>query len=69
MTNDVLISTDVRVGRIALNRPKAIHALTLGMCRAMTAALREWRADDAVPAILIEGAGRISREMTAASQA
>ena len=29
MTEDVLISTQDRVGRIRLNRPKAIHALTV----------------------------------------
>ena len=28
MTDEVLISTQDRVGRIRLNRPKAIHALT-----------------------------------------
>ena len=54
MIEDVLISTDGRVGRIALNRPKAIHALNLAMCRAMIDALVEWRDDAAVEAVLIE---------------
>ena len=36
MTDDVLFSTDRNVGRIRLNRPKAIHALTREMCDAMS---------------------------------
>jgi len=54
MTEDVLISTDGRIGRIALNRPKAIHALNLAMCRAMIDALREWRDDEAIEAVIID---------------
>ncbi|MBO9697035.1 MAG: enoyl-CoA hydratase/isomerase family protein [Sphingopyxis sp.] len=54
MTDDVLISTDLRVGRLSLNRPKAIHALNLPMCQAMIDALVKWRGDDAVGAVLID---------------
>ena len=54
MTDDVLISTDVRIGRISLNRPKAIHALNLAMCEAMIDALLKWRDDDAVEAVIID---------------
>lgn len=54
MTEDVLIATDVRVGRISLNRPKAIHALNLAMCEAMIDALVKWRDDDAVEAVIID---------------
>jgi enoyl-CoA hydratase len=54
MTEDVLISADVRVGRISLNRPKAIHALNLPMCRAMIHALLKWQGDDAVEAVIID---------------
>ncbi len=32
-----------RVGRITLNRPQALHALTTDMCRLMTDALLAWR--------------------------
>lgn len=53
-TDDVLISTDGRVGRISLNRPKAIHALNLPMCEAMIDALVKWRDDDAVEAVVID---------------
>ncbi|KTE76385.1 enoyl-CoA hydratase/isomerase family protein [Sphingopyxis sp. A083] len=54
MTDDILISIDGRAGRLSLNRPKAIHALNLPMCRAMIDALLEWRDDDAVEAVIID---------------
>ena len=54
MTDDVLISTDVRVGHIALNRPKAIHALNLAMCEAMIDALLKWQGNAAVEAVIID---------------
>ncbi|WP_422059211.1 enoyl-CoA hydratase/isomerase family protein [Sphingopyxis sp.] len=54
MTEDVLISTDGRAGRLSLNRPKAIHALNLAMCKAMIDALVTWQGDDAVEAVIID---------------
>ncbi len=54
MTDQVLISTDGPVGRITLNRPKALHALTLEMCHAMSAALSEWAEDDAIKAVILD---------------
>jgi len=54
MTDDVLISVDGRVGRLSLNRPKAIHALNLAMCEAMIDALLKWRDDAAVEAVIID---------------
>ena len=45
------------VGRITLNRPKALNALTHGMCLAMIEALEAWREDDEVRAIIVDGAG------------
>ena len=56
MTDDILISTERGVGRIRLNRPKAIHALTTAMCETMSAALLKWRSDPGVEAVLIEHA-------------
>ena len=56
MTDDVLISVEGGVGRIRLNRPKAIHALTTQMCEAMSEALLKWRTDDNVEAVLIDHA-------------
>ena len=56
MTDDVLISVEGGVGRLRLNRPKAIHALTTQMCEAMSQALLEWRDDPAVELVLIDHA-------------
>ena len=56
MTDDVLISAENGVGRLRLNRPKAIHALTTQMCEAMSKALLEWRADTGVEVVIIDHA-------------
>jgi enoyl-CoA hydratase len=59
MTDDVLTFTQGRIGRIRLNRPKAIHALNTAMCAAMLEALASWRGDSAIEAVLIDhAAGR-----------
>jgi enoyl-CoA hydratase/carnithine racemase len=47
-----------RVGCITLNRPKALNALSLGMIRDLTRALRAWKDDDAVLAVVIRGVGK-----------
>src|SRR3546814_12959501 len=52
----VLVARDGGVGHIRLNRPKAIHALTHGMVKAITDALLEWRSDDAIVAVMIDHA-------------
>jgi enoyl-CoA hydratase len=54
---DVLIRTEGRAGRITLNRPQALNALTWDMCRTMAAALDAWRDDPAVALVVIDGAG------------
>ena len=56
MSDDVLISVERGVGRIRLNRPKAIHALTTQMCEVMSEALLKWRADSAIEAVIIDHA-------------
>ncbi len=56
MTDDVLISADRGVGRLRLNRPKAIHALTTEMCDAMSQALLRWRRDPDVQCVVIDHA-------------
>jgi enoyl-CoA hydratase len=53
----VLVRTEGRIGRITLNRPKAINALTHEMVLEIDAALRAWAHDDAVEAVLLDGAG------------
>lgn len=54
--SEVLVRVDGRARVLSLNRPRAIHALTLDMVRAMTAALVAWRDDPAVGAVMIDHA-------------
>lgn len=54
---DVITRIEGRVGRITLNRPQALHALTTDMCRRMTEALLAWREDPAVDLVLIDHSG------------
>jgi enoyl-CoA hydratase/carnithine racemase len=56
MTEDLIVTVDGPVGRIRLNRPRAIHALTTAMCAGVLEALEAWRADDAVRCIVIDHA-------------
>ena len=53
---EVLVSVEGQVGRFRLNRPKAIHALTLSMCHDMQAALEAWRGDEAIRLVLLDHA-------------
>jgi enoyl-CoA hydratase len=57
MTTELHVSTDGHLGRIVLDRPKAINALSLEMIEGIIAALEGWRDDPAVGAVLVEGAG------------
>ncbi|MBU8898198.1 enoyl-CoA hydratase/isomerase family protein [Corallococcus sp. H22C18031201] len=57
MSEDVLLETRGPVGLVTLNRPQALNALNLGMCRAMDPQLRAWADDDRVRAVVIRGAG------------
>lgn len=54
MTDQVLTFIENTIGRIRLNRPKAIHALTPAMCDAINSALLAWRTDDSVTAVMID---------------
>ena len=56
MTDEVITEVDGRVGRIRLNRPRALHALTTAMCAAMLGALEAWRTDPAVELVLLDHA-------------
>jgi enoyl-CoA hydratase/carnithine racemase len=57
-SEDTVVTTrDGRVGRILLNRPRALNALNLPMIRACAAILETWREDPHVHAVVIEGAG------------
>ena len=55
--SEVITRVENGVGRITLNRPRALHALNLAMCEAMTGALLDWREDAAVRSVLIDHAG------------
>ena len=46
------------LGRVHLDRPGALNALTLAMAEALLAKLDDWRADDGVQTIAITGEGR-----------
>ncbi|RKH43865.1 enoyl-CoA hydratase/isomerase family protein [Corallococcus llansteffanensis] len=57
MSEDVLLETRGPVGLVTLNRPKALHALSLEMCRALHPQLDAWAVDPSVKAVVIRGAG------------
>ncbi|MDB5693630.1 MAG: enoyl-CoA hydratase/isomerase family protein [Alphaproteobacteria bacterium] len=54
--SDVLTPVEGKVGRIRLNRPKALHALTREMCSAMIAALLDWRERPEIEAVMLDHA-------------
>jgi len=55
--SEARIRTDGHAGRITLNRPEALNALTWDMIRAIDTALLEWADDPAITLIIIDGAG------------
>ena len=55
--DDVQTSVRGGVGRIRLDRPKAMNALTAPMVARVAGALTAWRSDARVDAVLIDGAG------------
>ncbi|WP_256842261.1 3-hydroxyisobutyryl-CoA hydrolase [Ornithinimicrobium cryptoxanthini] len=56
-TADVEYAVTHRIGRVRLNRPRALNSLTGEMVESMLAQLTAWATDDAVGAVFIEGAG------------
>jgi enoyl-CoA hydratase len=54
--SDVVIRIENGIGRITLNRPQALHALTTEMCATIDAALTAWENDQAVTAVLVDHA-------------
>ncbi len=54
---DVETRVEGHAGRITLNRPQALNALTQPMCEAIDAALVSWAEDPAVALVIIDGAG------------
>jgi enoyl-CoA hydratase len=54
--SDVIVEIEGPAGRLRLNRPRAIHALTRDMCSAMIAALVEWRDQAGIRTVMIDHA-------------
>jgi len=54
---EVISRVEQGVGRLTLNRPKALHALTTSMCEAMIESLWGWLEDPAVTLVLIDHSG------------
>lgn len=55
---DIISERQGQIGLITLNRPKALNALSLGMVRDLTVALRAWAADPEVLAVAIRGCNK-----------
>lgn len=54
MTDELIVRREGAAGFLSLNRPKAIHALTVDMVHAMTEALLAWRDEAEIRAIIID---------------
>lgn len=55
--SDLNTRIDGCAGRITLNRPKALNALTHAMCRDIETALHAWADDDAVKLVIVDAQG------------
>ena len=53
----VLVRANGSLGRLTLNRPRAINALDLDMIRSLAAALDAWEHDTDIDTVLLDGAG------------
>lgn len=56
-SDEVLIRREGRAGRITVNRPQALNALTHGMVGKIRTALDVWVTDPAVELVLLDGTG------------
>ncbi len=57
MTAEVVARVEGTAGRLTLNRPRALNALTPGMVATIAEALDRWEADRRVRFVLLDGAG------------
>jgi enoyl-CoA hydratase len=57
MSSDILIETHGALGRVILNRPKAINALTLEMITHFQTAITAFEENSEIRAVLVTGAG------------
>ena len=56
MSEDLIAFAEGPIGRIRLNRPRALHALNHEMCTEMLAMLDRWRDDSTVEVVMIDHA-------------
>ncbi len=56
-TLPLLVWQDGPIGRVRLNRPRALNALTRDMAQTLSDTLLSWRDDDSISAIVIDAAG------------
>lgn len=54
---EVIIWIENQLGRIRLNRPKALNALNHGMAKSILFALKDWRESNSINAVLIDSTG------------
>jgi enoyl-CoA hydratase len=57
MSDHVTATIEGRIGRLILDRPRALNALDTGMIAALSTTLEAWRENPAIHAVTIEGAG------------
>ena len=53
----IITETQGALGLVTLNRPRALNALTRGMCLGLEKALAAWAADDGIKTVAIRGVG------------
>lgn len=56
-SEDILTRVDGHVGRVTLNRPKAINSLTHHMATVLDQVITEWAGDPVITAVILDGAG------------
>jgi enoyl-CoA hydratase len=54
---EILFARKGAAGLVTLNRPQALNAVTLGVVRALTAQLQDWRTDTSVTRVVVTAAG------------
>jgi enoyl-CoA hydratase len=54
---EILFDRRGTAGLVTLNRPQALNAVTLGMVRAFTRQLNEWRDDPSITRVVVSAAG------------
>jgi enoyl-CoA hydratase len=56
-TDEILLGREGGLATLTINRPKALNALTLDNYRRIDPALRAWKADPSVHAVVVRGVG------------